>query len=118
MPFLLLISLSLLSSLFMGDGPFKLHRTDKFTHERRTADLGISYFVKSDFVENYGQQLGRIERQVEQEYTDQLRSQCYRERVNKEQRMWQARAYGDAAAYQKASQLGTPACDRLSQMYY
>lgn len=118
LPFFLLISLSLLSSLLMGDGSYSLHRTDKFRNERHTTEMRVPYYVKDDFLQKNGDQVQRIERQVEQEYLDNLRAACYRERVNKEQRLWQARAYGDSDAYKRASQLQTPSCERLNQIYY
>jgi len=118
LPFFLLISLSLLSTLLMGDGAYSMHRTEKFRNERHTSEMRVPYYVKDDFVQKYGDQLNRVERQVEQEHLDNLRAACYRERVHKEQRLWQARAYGDSDAYKRASQLQTPSCERLNQIYY
>ncbi|ESP03878.1 hypothetical protein LOTGIDRAFT_185246, partial [Lottia gigantea] len=115
-PILLLILLSLLSSIFVSDPVFSMHRTSKFSSERKTYNLKVPYYVKEDFRPEYKGDLRRIERQVEEEYISQLRSNCWRERSYKENMLWSARSSGDARLYQRAQELKTPNCDQLQNM--
>lgn len=48
--------------------------------QRYTRELRIPYFVKPDFESNYGKKLRIIEKHVEDEYVQSLRSHCYREK--------------------------------------
>jgi len=52
----------------------------KYTAQRKTQNLHIPYFVKSDFTANFAGDLRRIERQVEEEFVSNLRQSCWRER--------------------------------------
>lgn len=52
----------------------------KYTEERRTNELNVVYYVKTDFKKQYDKIIGRIEQQVEEEYIENLRTQCFRER--------------------------------------
>jgi len=50
-----------------------------------TSNLNVRYFVKSDFREQYpkgSDARRRVEDNVEQEYLDALRTNCYQEHVN------------------------------------
>ncbi|PVD37526.1 hypothetical protein C0Q70_00120 [Pomacea canaliculata] len=116
-PILLLILLSLLSSFLVNDPVFSLQQTGKYTVKKQTQNLQVPYYVKDDFNVEYRGELRRIERMVEEEYLSQLRSSCWRERSYKENMLWRARNYGDARLYQQASDLRTPSCDRLQQIY-
>ncbi|XP_041363843.1 dnaJ homolog subfamily B member 14-like [Gigantopelta aegis] len=116
-PILLLVLLSLLSSMFVSDPIFSLQRTSKYSVERKTYNLKIPYYVKEDFRPEYKGELRRIDRMVEEEYTSNLRANCWRERSYKENMLWKARNYGDAKLYQRAQDLGTPSCDQLHRMY-
>ncbi|KAK6171370.1 hypothetical protein SNE40_019575 [Patella caerulea] len=116
-PILLLVLLSLLSSFFVSDPVFSMHRTSKYSVERKTYNLRVPYFVKDDFRPEYKGDLRRIERQVEEEYISQLRSNCWRERSYKENMLWTARSSGDPKLYQRAQELKTPNCDQLQSMY-
>jgi DnaJ family protein B protein 12 len=52
----------------------------KYTNERKTANLGINYYVKPDFNTYYKGSINKVEREVEQEYISNMREHCYRER--------------------------------------
>ncbi|XP_046364977.1 dnaJ homolog subfamily B member 14-like [Haliotis rufescens] len=116
-PILLLIFLSILSSFFVSDPVFSMHRTDKYSVERKTYNLKIPYYVKEDFRPEYKGEMRRIERNVEEEYIGQLRGNCWRERSYKENLLWKARNYGDAKLYQRAQDYQTPSCDQLQRLY-
>ena len=47
---------------------------------RTTHNLKIQYYVKQDFSSNFAGDLRRIERQVEEEYVSNLRTNCWKER--------------------------------------
>ncbi|XP_052762567.1 dnaJ homolog subfamily B member 12-like isoform X2 [Mya arenaria] len=116
-PILLLVVISLLSSLFVSDPVFSLQRSDKYSAQRKSQNLKIPYYVKQDFVSNFAGDLRRIERQVEEEFVSNLRQNCWRERSYKENMLWRARNYADAALYERAQSMETPSCDQLQNLY-
>ena len=52
----------------------------KYPVGRTTHNLKIQYYVKQDFSSNFAGDLRRIERQVEEEYVSNLRTNCWKER--------------------------------------
>lgn len=116
-PILLLVFLSLLSSFFVSDPVFSLQRSDKYPVGRTTHQLKIQYYVKQDFTSNFGGDLRRIERQVEEEYVSTLRTNCWKERSYKENMLWRARNYGDTRLYERAQKMDTPSCEQLQKVY-
>ena len=52
----------------------------KYSVGRTTHNLKVKYFVKQDFSSNFAGELRRIERQVEEEYVSNLRTNCWKER--------------------------------------
>lgn len=117
LPIVLLVVLSLSSSLLIGEPAYSLHRNGKYNSERQTRELKVSYYVKPDFDKQYGGGVYRIEQQVEEEYVNNLRANCWRERNNKETMLWRARTYGDAAMYERAQNQAMPSCSRLQEIY-
>lgn len=116
-PILLLVFLSLLSSWFVSDPLYSIHKSGKYNTERITSNLRVSYYVKSDFKVDFKGDLRRIERNVEEEYISNLRQNCWRERSYKENLLWRARNHADARLYEKAQNHPTPSCDRLQSIY-
>lgn len=58
--------------------------SSKYAHERKTSNLGVSYYVRSDFAAaKDANELYSIERQVEEDYVVELQHSCYRERHNR-----------------------------------
>ena len=56
----------------------------KYTHERKTHNLGVVYYVRDDFsTSREGMSLGQLERHVEEDYVVELQNSCYRERNNR-----------------------------------
>ncbi|XP_055933608.1 dnaJ homolog subfamily C member 18-like isoform X2 [Argiope bruennichi] len=117
LPLILIVSVSLLSSLFVADPAFSLTRSSKYYYERRTENLDIPYYVKENFLRNYGDSLERIERQVEDEYILTVRTSCFRERNYKENMIWRAKHFKDINLETKARDLRTPSCDTLNELY-
>ncbi|CAL1283723.1 unnamed protein product [Larinioides sclopetarius] len=117
LPLLLIVSVSLISSLFVSDPAFSLTRTPKYYFERRTANLDVPYYVRENFLRNYEDSLERIERQVEDEYILSIRTSCFRERNYKENMIWRAKHFKDIHLETKARELRTPSCDTLNELY-
>uniref|UniRef100_T1JJ41 J domain-containing protein n=1 Tax=Strigamia maritima TaxID=126957 RepID=T1JJ41_STRMM len=117
LPILILIFLSLMSSFFGSEPAYSLQRTPKFSVERHTRNLRVTYFVKENFQSEYQGSIRRIEQTVEEDYITNLRASCIREKNYKENMLWRARNFGDAELYRKADHLKTPSCERLQTLY-
>ncbi|CAF0718881.1 unnamed protein product [Brachionus calyciflorus] len=117
MPILIIVALSLLSNLMIGEPVYNLQRTSKFAHRRQTNEHKVPYYVKSDFRIDNGHELNRLEKQIEEELHTELRQNCYREKTYKETAMWRARNYGDERLLRKASEYETPSCDRIKNIF-
>lgn len=52
----------------------------KYSTERKTNTYKISYYVKDNFHSEYQGSLGRLEASVEEEYINNLKHACYREK--------------------------------------
>ncbi|XP_064633473.1 dnaJ homolog subfamily B member 14-like isoform X2 [Lineus longissimus] len=116
-PILMLVLMSFLGSFFVADPSYSLHSSTKYTNERKTANLGIKYFVKQDFNTYYKGSINKVEREVEHEYIQNMREHCYRERSLKEATLWRARNFNDVKLYERAQQMKTPNCDALERIY-
>lgn len=116
LPILLLISLSMMSSFFISDPIYSLQPSHKYSIERKTNTYKISYYVKDNFHSEYQGSLGRLEASVEEEYINNLKHACYREKNYKESMFIRARSFGDREIYRKAQQVTTPSCDQLQKM--
>ncbi|KAL0280643.1 UNVERIFIED_CONTAM: hypothetical protein PYX00_001871 [Menopon gallinae] len=80
LPILVLIVLSMMSSFFVSDPIYSLHASSKFPIQRKTQNLKVPYFVKENFHNEYQGSLRRLELSVEEEYKNNLKSACYKER--------------------------------------
>ncbi|XP_013398419.1 dnaJ homolog subfamily B member 12 [Lingula anatina] len=116
-PILLLVFLSMLSSFFVGDPIYTLHRTSKYTEERKTGNIGVLYYVKPGFSTEYVGSIKKVEKSVEEEYIGNLRTNCFKERNYKENMMWRARNFADRALWERAQGMRTPSCDKLQEIY-
>lgn len=116
LPILLLISLSMMSSFFISDPIYSLQPSHKYSIERKTNTYKISYYVKDNFHSEYQGSLGRLEASVEEEYINNLKHACYREKNYKESMFMRARSFGDREIYRKAQAVATPSCDQLQRM--
>ncbi|XP_018009018.1 dnaJ homolog subfamily B member 12-like isoform X2 [Hyalella azteca] len=117
MPLLLILLMSLASSLFSADPIYSLSPNSKYTEHRVTPKLHVSYYVKPDFLREYQGSVRRLEHQVEEDYIAALRNGCYKERNHKENMLWRARSFGDAAMYRRAQEMATPSCASLQAVY-
>lgn len=117
LPILIIVFLSLLSNLMIGEPVYSLQRTGKFAHKRTTNENKIPYFVKSDFRVESANELARLERQIEEELHIELKQNCHRERIYKDTAIWRARNYGDERLLKKANDLEMQSCDRLKKYF-
>ncbi|CAJ0580001.1 unnamed protein product, partial [Mesorhabditis spiculigera] len=116
-PLIAMLVLGLIAQFLVSDPTFSLHQNSKYTVRRETTELKVPYFVKPDFLQNYKGQLKRIENQVEDEYVQQLRMQCYKENNQKETMIYRARIYQDIDLLRRAQNLKMDACQRLEKLY-
>jgi len=117
MPILLIILLSLVSNLMIGDPTYNLQKTSKYNIKRVTNDHHVSYYVKSEFRVESRDQLNKIEKQVEEDLHVELRQSCFREKSYKETAIWRARNYGDERLLRKAHEYETPSCTRINHIF-
>jgi len=111
-PLIIMIVLSLISALFIGESAYSFQRDSKYYVARKTRHWSIGFYVKEDFAQKYtGDALYKVEQQVESDYLENLQQNCYRERNHKENTMWRARMYNNPTLYEQAKNLGTPSCD-------
>ncbi|XP_045597887.1 dnaJ homolog subfamily B member 12 isoform X2 [Procambarus clarkii] len=117
MPLLLILLLSLASSLLSSDPTYSLSPTSKYSVQRSTTNLGVSYYVKPDFSTEYQGSIRRLEQHVEEDYVSTLRNACFKEKNYKENMIWRARSFGDPQMFKRAQELRTPSCDSLQSLY-
>jgi len=116
LPILLLIILSGMSSFFISDPIYSLTPSQKYSTERRTYSLNIPYYVKDNFHSEYQGSLGRLEASVEEEYTNNIKHACYRERNYKDSMLMKARSFGGRDNFRKAQSIETPSCDKYQKL--
>ncbi|KAL9697382.1 hypothetical protein quinque_000823 [Culex quinquefasciatus] len=103
--------------LMMDTGVIQYYRRKKFSVARKTNQLKIPYYVKDNFHSEYQGSVGRLEASVEEEYLNNLKHSCYRERNYKETMLMKARNFGDRDLYFKAQNINTPSCDKLHSLH-
>ncbi|VDP14052.1 unnamed protein product [Heligmosomoides polygyrus] len=118
LPLIAILVLGVLAQLMVGDPAYSLHHSSKYPVKRLTqSDLGVPYFVRSDFEQAYRGRIHQIEAQVEDEYIQQLRMNCYKEQNQRETLLYRARWQRDEYMLQRANQMAMPHCDRLKEIY-
>ncbi|XP_075215842.1 dnaJ homolog subfamily B member 12 [Lycorma delicatula] len=115
-PVLVLIAFSMMSSLLMSESVYSLVQNQKFSVMRTTMHLRVPYYVKENFHLEYQGSMRRLEASVEEEYMNNLRHSCYREKNYKETMLWKARNFGDRELFMKAQAMRTPSCDALQEL--
>lgn len=113
---LVLIMISILSSFFTSDPLYSLSQNSKYPVHKQTSHLGISYYVKESFAEEYQGSIPRLENSVEEDYVATMKTNCYRERSYKESVKASARTFGNRYQYDQAQALKTPSCDNLARI--
>ncbi|XP_051945860.1 dnaJ homolog subfamily B member 12-like [Xyrauchen texanus] len=119
MPILFLIIVSALSQMMVSNPTYSLsHRASTgHTNRRHTATLKVPYYVGDQFsVEYTGMNLKNVEQSVEDDYISNLRNNCWKEKQQKEVLLYRARYFGDSELYQRAQEMATPSCSKLSDV--
>uniref|UniRef100_T1E179 Putative dnaJ protein n=1 Tax=Cupiennius salei TaxID=6928 RepID=T1E179_CUPSA len=117
LPLVIIVMVSMFSSFFVADPPYSLHKTMKYSHEQRTSNLDIPYYVKENFLNEYKGRISHIEKNVEEDYIVTVRTSCFRERNYKENMIFRAKHFKDITLETKARELRTPSCDMLNDLY-
>lgn len=52
----------------------------KYSVQRSTSNLGVSYYVKPDFSTEFQGSIRRLEQHVEEDYVSTLRNACFKEK--------------------------------------
>lgn len=115
LPILILILLSMLSGLFVSDPVYSLVPNPKYPMLRNTARFKIPYYVKDNFASTYEGSIQRLETNVEEDYLQHIKQDCYKEQHTKEANIWRARHFGDRNLLQKARDIRTPSCDEYTK---
>ncbi|XP_034186703.1 dnaJ homolog subfamily B member 12 [Osmia lignaria lignaria] len=116
LPVLLLILLTMMSSFFISDPVYSLHSNAKYSVLRTTQGLKVPYYVKENFHTEYQGSLRRLEISVEEEYLNNLRHACFREKSYRDTMMWKARNFGDQDLFFKAKNIELPSCKRVQDL--
>ncbi|KAH8383085.1 hypothetical protein KR009_006668 [Drosophila setifemur] len=115
LPILLLIGLSMMSSFFISDPMYSLTPSHKYSVKRETNGLKIPYYVKDNFYSEYQGSVARLEESVEEDYVNNLKHSCSRERNYRDSMLAKARTFGDRDLYRKAQNINTPSCENLQK---
>lgn len=117
LPILFLILMSMFSSLLVSDPIYSLQPSNKYSTQRKTTNMRISYYVKENFHTEFTGSLRKLELNVEEDYMNNLRNACFREKSYKENLLWQARYSGNNHLLNKAHSYPTPNCNQLEKIY-
>ncbi|XP_072493111.1 dnaJ homolog subfamily B member 12-like [Notamacropus eugenii] len=119
MPILILITVSAFNQMMVSRPPYSLSQRPSVghVHKRLTEHLQVPYYVSENFGEEFtGSSLKKVEWKVEDDYVTNLRNNCWKEKQQIENLLYQARYLGDTGLYHKAQRMGTPSCSRLSEV--
>ncbi|XP_012263613.1 dnaJ homolog subfamily B member 12 [Athalia rosae] len=116
LPILLLIVLSMMSSFLISDPVYSLHSNAKYSIQRTTQGMKVPYYVKENFHSEYQGSLRRLEISVEEEFVNNLRQACYREKNYRETMIWKAQNFADRDLLWRAQNIETPSCRKLQEM--
>jgi DnaJ-domain-containing protein 1 len=120
LPLLVLFLVSSLGSLSFSDPDFSFVVTPKFTHEKTSAKLDVTYYVEPhSFGKLSPKERKEIDVQVEQEYYYYLQRECSLATNKRNNLLFGAqRSYGNQAkAYREAANnVDLRSCERLDQL--
>lgn len=118
LPILVILLGGLLVQFFASEPAYSLNRDNTYHVQRYTRELRVPYYVKPDFEQVYRNKIHQVEHHVENEYVSMLRSQCYREKSNREGLLWTAKMRGDADLWKRAQEMEMVYCRRLEELYH
>lgn len=83
LPIIVLLFGGLFVQYLSGEPPYSLSRDGEYNVMRTTRDLRVTYYVKKNFEQEYRGKINQIEAHVDNEYINQLRMKCYKEKNNR-----------------------------------
>lgn len=127
LPILVLFLYAIITSIFSQETVplYKFQPTTDFSQARTTSNLNIHYYVNpttfQPIAKTGGYKLNRVERQVEQEYVNNINARCQSEKRSRQYRLQQARGslFGigfDEEKYQKALKMTMKNCDEMRRL--
>ncbi|XP_061888948.1 dnaJ homolog subfamily B member 14-like isoform X2 [Entelurus aequoreus] len=123
MPIVVLILVSILSQMMVSPLPYSLYSRPSTgqTIKRQTENLHVYYYVNKDFKSEYkGSALQQIEKNLEEDYVSNVRSNCWKERQTKTDLLYAAKVYRDERMRKKAELMTMDNCkelDRLNSLF-
>jgi DnaJ family protein B protein 12 len=116
LPVIVLLFGGLFVQFLVGEPAYSLQREGDYIYLRQTRDLRVNYYVKRNFEQDNRGRVSQIETHVENEYVNQLRMRCYKEKNNRETMLWSAKMRGDNLLWQKAQNMPLPNCQKLQEV--
>ncbi|XP_055380384.1 dnaJ homolog subfamily B member 14-like [Condylostylus longicornis] len=113
---LVLILISMLSSFFTSDPLYRLSYSNNYNVQRHTVHLGIPYYVKQSFADDYQGSVARLESSVEEDYINTMKQNCFREKNYREAMISRARTFGSRSQIAQAQALKIPSCENLAKI--
>lgn len=117
LPIIVILIGGLLVQFFSSEPPYSLTYDSTFNVLRYTRDLRVPYYVKPDFEASYRGKVPQVEHHVENDYLAMLRTNCYREKSNRESLLWTARIRGDSELWKRAQEMELTNCRKLEDLY-
>jgi len=120
-PLLILVFMSLLSNLLTPEPAFSLHYSNTYHTKRLSDNLKVPFYVQRNFDQRYSQKLDRnrwrsLQREIEQDYLEQLRSECYQEQLQKETLYRKGQYFRNQEWIKRAQDMPMPKCKRYEDL--
>ncbi|XP_038648737.1 dnaJ homolog subfamily B member 14 isoform X2 [Scyliorhinus canicula] len=119
MPIIVLVLVSVLSQLMVTTPPYSLYYRAAMEHtvRKQTSNLKVVYYVNKDFDKEYtGVTLQKVEKSVEEDYINNLRNNCWRERQEKNDYLYASKVYRDDRLRKKAELMRMESCEKLARL--
>ncbi|GCC19131.1 dnaJ homolog subfamily B member 14 [Chiloscyllium punctatum] len=119
LPIIVLILVSVLSQLMVSTPPYSLYYRAALGHtvRKQTSNLKVVYYVNKDFDKEYtGVALQKVEKSVEEDYINNLRNNCWKERQEKNDYLYASKVYRDDRLRKKAELMRMESCEKLARL--
>ncbi|GCB80402.1 hypothetical protein scyTo_0017164 [Scyliorhinus torazame] len=110
---------SVLSQLMVTTPPYSLYYRAAMEHtvRKQTSNLKVVYYVNKDFDKEYtGVTVQKVEKSVEEDYINNLRNNCWRERQEKNDYLYASKVYRDDRLRKKAELMRMESCEKLARL--
>ncbi|XP_041046317.1 dnaJ homolog subfamily B member 14 [Carcharodon carcharias] len=119
LPIIVLVLVSVLSQLMVSTPPYSLYYRAAVEHtvRRQTSNLKVVYYVNKDFDKEFtGVTLQKVEKSVEEDYINNLRNNCWKERQEKNDYLYASKVYRDDRLRKKAELMRMESCEKLARL--